>query len=81
MNSTIFQETAECIEKGCKELFSKDKDILHFGKYLNTVDMIKMWGSKVGNLAFSMFVNISGYKMNMVKIDRFSPTASICSKC
>jgi len=48
---------------------------------LNMDAMKRLWGRKVSDLAFSMFVDILEYKMNVVKIDRFFPSTKTCSCC
>ncbi len=48
---------------------------------LNLKGMVKLWGRKVSDLAFSEFVAILAQKTQVVKIDRFYPSSKTCSSC
>ena len=48
---------------------------------LNIKAMQMIWGRKISDLAFSEFINILEYKVNVTKIDRFYPSSKTCSNC
>ncbi|WP_236617389.1 transposase [Lebetimonas sp. JS032] len=48
---------------------------------LNLKAMQKLWGKKIIDYAFSEFVNILSYKVNVIKIDRYYPSSKTCSNC
>jgi len=48
---------------------------------LNIKAMQRLWGRKISDLAFSEFVSVLEYKINLIKIDRFYPSSKTCSNC
>ena len=43
--------------------------------------MQKLWGKKISDYAFSEFVSILKYKVNLIKIDRYYPSTKTCNVC
>lgn len=43
--------------------------------------MVKIWGRKINDLAYSEFISILATKTNVVKIDKFYPSSKTCSCC
>lgn len=52
-----------------------------FVEDLNLDGMRRLWGRKVSDVSYGMFVNILSYKTNVVKIDRFYPSSKECYDC
>ena len=70
--------------KTCRELCSKYATICI--EDLNLAGMAKLWGRKVGDLAFGSFVQklehvASKYGTDVVRVDRFYPSSKTCSAC
>ncbi len=70
--------------KTCHELCRKYNTICI--EDLNLLGMVRLWGRKVGDLAFGAFVQklehvASKYGTKVVKVDRFYPSSKTCSAC
>ena len=70
--------------KTCHELCRKYDTICI--EDLNLLGMTRLWGRKVNDLAFGLFVNklehvASKYDTKVVKVDRFYPSSKTCSVC
>ena len=52
-----------------------------FVEDLNLDGMRRLWGRKVSDVSYGMFVNILSYKTNVVKIGRFYPSSKECYDC
>ncbi len=77
LRTDFFYKLANSLAKQCTTIFTKD---------LNMRAMVRLWGRKVSDLAFSEFVSILERKTQVVKIgfiksNALVPSAKTCSSC
>ncbi len=72
LRTDFFYKLANSLSKQYTTIFIED---------LNLKGMVKLWGRKINDLAFSEFVAILERKTQVVKIDRFYPSSKTCSSC
>ncbi|GMB90813.1 RNA-guided endonuclease TnpB family protein [Helicobacter ailurogastricus] len=72
LRTDFFYKLANSLSKQYATIFIED---------LNLKGMVKLWGRKINDLAFSEFVAILERKTQVVKIDRFYPSSKTCSSC
>ncbi|WP_104686313.1 RNA-guided endonuclease InsQ/TnpB family protein [Helicobacter felis] len=72
LRTDFFYKLANSLAKQYTTIFIED---------LNLKGMVKLWGRKINDLAFSEFVAILERKTQVIKIDRFYPSSKTCSSC